>query len=84
MKIWFNAQAVKNIFIKMLCNTASKESREAKKIVLEKIKEKDSTLASVCVPEYVYRWFNPELIFYGFKYTNQYKAQLDEYCNDDS
>ena len=39
-----NAQAIINISRKRLCNTASKESREAWKAVLEKIKEKDHAI----------------------------------------
>jgi hypothetical protein len=79
-----NAQAIINISRKRLCNAASKESREAWKAVLEKIKEKDLILASVCVPECVYRGFCPEIISCGFKNTNPYKSQLAEYRNVDS
>ncbi len=76
-----NAQAIINISRKRLCNTASKESRQAWKAVLEKIKEEDSTLASVCVPECIYRGFCPEIKSCGFKDTEKYESQLTEYCN---
>lgn len=74
-----NVQALINISRKRLCSQASRETREAWELVLEKVKEKDQTLASVCVPECIYRGFCPEFKCCGFINTIEYKNKLEEY-----
>lgn len=76
-----NAQAIINISRKRLCHKASKESRQAWQAVLERIKEKEPILASICVPECVYRGFCPEIKSCGFVDSDKYTVQLTEYRN---
>jgi hypothetical protein len=74
-----NAQTLINISRKRLCNKASKETREAWQLVIKKLKEKDEVLASVCVPECVYRGFCPEFKGCGFDKTIEYINNIKEY-----
>lgn len=62
MDMTCNAQAFINISRKRLCKgCASPETRRAWEIVIEKLEEIDPILASVCVPECIYRGgFCPE------------------------
>lgn len=62
MDMTCNAQAFINISRKRLCiGCASPETRKAWEIVIEKLEEIDPILASVCVPECIYRGgFCPE------------------------
>ena len=74
-----NAQAMINISRKRLCNCASKETREAWKLVMDKLEKHDSILRKKCVPECIYRGFCPELKSCGFYKTIQFKKDLAEY-----
>lgn len=74
-----NAQALINISRKRLCNCASAETRNAWKLVVKEIKNKDPILGSVLVPECVYRGFCPEFKSCNYVNTNEYKIELEEY-----
>lgn len=75
-----NAQAFINISRKRLCNCASKETREAWKLVIEYLKELDPILAEKCQPECVYRGFCPEFDnCCGYCKTEKYKKDLIKY-----
>lgn len=74
-----NAQSLINISRKRLCSSASKETREAWKLVLEGLKEKEPELYSVCVRECLYKGFCPEIKCCGYVETEQYKKELEEY-----
>lgn len=76
-----DAQALINISRRRLCNQASPETREAWKVTLEAVKEKDPVLASVCVPECIYRGFCPEFQSCGYVETKDYEKRLAEYRN---
>lgn len=74
-----NAQALIFISRRRLCGQASKETRDAWKEVIAKVKENDPILASVCVPECIYRGFCPEFNCCGYVNTEEYAKRLDEY-----
>lgn len=74
-----NAQSLINISRKRLCTAASPETREAWKLVLENLKEKEPELVSVCVRECTYRGFCPEMICCGYVETEEYKRELKKY-----
>lgn len=74
-----NAQALIYISRKRLCSQAAKETREAWKEVKKKVEEVDPILASVMVPECIYRGFCPEFNSCGFVNTEEFKRQLEEY-----
>lgn len=78
-EIFLNAQAMINISRKRLCTKASKETREAWKAVLYRIKDKQPELYSVCVPECIYRGFCPEFKGCKFIESDEAKDQLNEY-----
>lgn len=80
MDMTCNAQSFINISRKRLCKCASKETREAWEAVIEYLKEIDPELASVCVPECIYRGFCPEFDrCCGYCNTEAFKKRLDEY-----
>ena len=79
MDMTCNAQAMINISRKRLCNCASKETREAWKLVMDELKNVDPILRNKCVPECVYRGFCPELQSCGYWKTTQFKKDLVEY-----
>lgn len=79
MDMTCNAQAMINISRKRLCNCASKETREAWKLVMDELNKIDPILRHKCVPECVYRGFCPELKSCGFSKTNQFKKDLADY-----
>jgi len=74
-----NAQSLINISRKRLCSTASPETREAWKLLLSDLRDKEPELVSVCVPECVYRGFCPELKCCGYAETITYQQRLMEY-----
>ena len=74
-----NAQALINISRKRLCNQASPSTRQAWMKVIAAVKEYDPVLASVCVPECIYRGFCPEMKSCGFADTPEYGLCLEEY-----
>ena len=79
MDMTCNAQAMINISRKRLCNCASKETREAWKMVMDELQFVDPILRNKCVPECVYRGFCPELQSCGYWKTVQFKKDLAEY-----
>ena len=79
MDMTCNAQAMINISRKRLCNCASKETREAWKLVMDELSKVDPILKNKCVPECVYRGFCPELQSCGYWKTVQFKKDLAEY-----
>lgn len=82
MDMTANAQALINISRKRLCNCASLETRQAWKLVVEKIKEVDPIMAEKMVPECIYRGFCPEFIGNcGYSKTKDYEKSLLVYRN---
>lgn len=81
MDMTCNAQSFINISRKRLCKgCAHPETRKAWELVIEYLKEIDPTLASVCVPECIYRGFCPENErCCGYCNTEKFKKDLDEY-----
>ena len=74
-----NAQSLIFISRRRLCGQASPETREAWKEVKRQVADFDPVLASVMVPECIYRGFCPEFKSCGFADTEEYKRQLAEY-----
>jgi len=79
MDMTCNAQAMINISRKRLCNCASKETRQAWKLVMDELEKVDPILRKKCVPECVYRGFCPELQSCGYWKTVLFKKDLAEY-----
>lgn len=74
-----NAQAIINISRKRLCQQASEETREAWKMVLDRLKDKEPEMYQVMVPECIYRGFCPELRSCGYHKTADYQERLRLY-----
>lgn len=74
-----NAQALIFISRRRLCRQASHETQAAWREVKERVEEYDPVLASVMVPECVYRGFCPEFKSCGYVDTGAYKVALEEY-----
>lgn len=74
-----NAQSLIFISRRRLCNQASAETREAWKEVKKEIEKRDPVLASVMVPECVYRGFCPEFHSCGYADTEAFRKALEEY-----
>lgn len=74
-----NAQALIFISRRRLCRQASPETRQAWQEVKEELRKKDPVLASVMVPECVYRGFCPEFHSCGYVNTLEYEDALEEY-----
>jgi hypothetical protein len=72
-------QAVINISRKRLCTQASKETREAWKILLHEIKQVDDELFKVCVPDCIYRGWCMEYKSCGYHETDNFKQKLAGY-----
>lgn len=80
-RIEANAQSIINISRKRLCQQASTETRVEWVKVVKSLKDVDPILASVCVPECIYRGFCPEMKPCGYSETKQYEDRLKEYRN---
>ena len=76
-----NAQALIAISRKRLCSQASPETRAVWKAVIEAVRKVEPELASVCVPECVYRGFCPEMKSCGFCETGSYELIKATYRN---
>lgn len=76
-----NAQALINISRKRLCAQAAPETREAWAEVKEMVRKYEPELASVMVPECIYRGFCPEMKPCGWADTEAYRKALAEYRN---
>ena len=74
-----NAQALIFISRRRLCSQASLETRQAWTEVKNEVAKVDPVLASVMVPECVYRGFCPEFTSCGYTLTERYKKELEEY-----
>lgn len=74
-----DAQALIFISRRRLCNQAASETHAAWQEVKDKVAEADPTLASVMVPECIYRGFCPEFRSCGYADTPEYAAALAEY-----
>lgn len=74
-----NAQALINISRRRLCGQASSETRGAWLEVKEMVAEVDPVLASVMVPECIYRGFCPEFTSCGYVDSAAYQKALAEY-----
>lgn len=74
-----NAQALINISRRRLCGQASTKTRKAWEEVVHEIDRKDPVLASVMVPECIYRGFCPELKSCGYCDTKEYEYRLAKY-----
>jgi len=74
-----NAQALIFISRRRLCRQASPETREAWQAVRQEVAEYDPVLASVMVPECVYRGFCPEFTSCGYVNTEAYRNALQAY-----
>lgn len=83
MDMTCNAQSFINISRKRLCKgCAAKETREAWETVKAYVAELDPDLASVMVPECIYRGFCPEVDnCCGYCNTEKYQNDLKEYRN---
>ena len=79
---YVNAQTLINISRRRLCNTASKETIEAWKLVVKTLKENvDPILADFLVPNCIYRGFCPEANSCGYWKSNKFKKDLNNYRN---
>lgn len=78
-----NAQALINISRRRLCAQASPETRAAWCEVKNEVAKVDPVLASVMVPECIYRGFCPEWekTCCGYVHTDAYKTALAAYRN---
>lgn len=74
-----NAQALINISRKRLCAQASPETRAAWVEVKDIVRAMDPVLASVMVPECIYRGFCPEMKCCGYAKTDAFLEDLAEY-----
>ena len=74
-----NAQALIFISRRRLCNQASAETRKAWREVVAEVENVDPVLASVLVPECIYRGFCPEFKSCGYAETEAYKEALAAY-----
>lgn len=74
-----NAQTLINISRKRLCNCASRETREAWRLVHDVMKNVDPVMAEFMVPNCVYRGFCPEMTCCGFCNTDKYKRDVENY-----
>ena len=74
-----NAQALIAISRKRLCTQASKETREVWREVIDAIAQYEPEIASVCVPECVYRGFCPEMQKCGYSASDTGREARIEY-----
>lgn len=74
-----DAQALINISRRRLCNQAAPETRAAWLEVKKEVEKYDPVLASVMVPECIYRGFCPEFKCCGFVNTPEYDTMLTKY-----
>lgn len=77
---YVNVQTLINISRKRLCTCASKETRDAWRLVKDAIQEIDPMVAHCMVRQCIYRGFCPEM-YPACKYwrTDAFKKELEEY-----
>lgn len=78
-RIRANAQALINISRKRLCTQASLETRQVWGEVIDCLAEYEPEIASVCVPECVYRGFCPEMKPCGYSDSEAYLHRKTAY-----
>lgn len=83
MDMTANAQEIMAISRLRLCNCASKETRDAWKLMLEHLRTIDPILVSKCVPSCVYRGFCPEMKSCGYVQTDKFQQALKDYRKTD-
>jgi hypothetical protein len=76
-----NAQALINISRKRLCNCASKETREAWKLVKNEVAKVEPELANCMQPECVYRGVCPEMKSCGYYRTREFCEERNKYMS---
>lgn len=74
-----NAQALINISRKRLCKKASKETQEAWKVVIDEVAKVDPVMASVCVPDCLYRGWCYEMETCHWFESKEAQDRLVEY-----
>ncbi len=74
-----NAQALITISRKRLCRQASPETLQAWRMLLDELRASEPELASVCVPECVYRGFCPEFTSCGYAASEAFRQALAAY-----
>lgn len=85
MDMTCNAQSFMNISRVRLCSTASRETREAWKLVIEYLREVDPILAEKCVPNCLYRGFCTEGDnSCGYDKTQIFQIKLRQYRRIDN
>ncbi|OQY33003.1 MAG: hypothetical protein B6241_09190, partial [Spirochaetaceae bacterium 4572_59] len=72
-------QAIISISRKRLCSAASKETRQAWRLLLDEIRKLDPELYEVCVPDCVYRGWCMEYKSCGYHKTEDFRQALVEY-----
>lgn len=82
MRFEGNFQAFINISRKRLCNKAHAETKKVWEAVVDEIAKVEPELASVMVPECVYRGFCPERRCCGFWGTSGFKLMREAYVKD--
>lgn len=76
-----SAQALINISRKRLCSQASPETQAVWRAVRQAVKEVEPELASVMVPECVYRGFCPEMKTCGYSKSGEFELRKSVYEN---
>lgn len=76
-----NAQALINISRKRLCTQASPETRELWRGVIKVLAYQEPELASLCVPECIYRGHCTEMKSCGYADTARYRLARTAYLN---
>lgn len=74
-----NAQAMINVSRKRLCKCASPETQAAWKLVKKDVARVEPELASVMVPECIYRGFCPEMFGCGYDRSKDFRQALEAY-----
>lgn len=78
-KMYVNAQALITISRKRSCNLADKETQKIWIAVINEVSKYEPELASVCVPDCVYRGFCPEMKPCGYADTEYFVVQRRKY-----
>lgn len=82
MDMTINAQALLNISRVRLCSCASKETREAWKMVVAEVAKVEPILASKCVPNCIYKGYCSEFFGgCGYDKTEKFQNDLKTYRN---
>lgn len=82
LEIHANTQAIINVSRKRLCSGAHERARALWSQVIEEISKVDNVLASVCVPDCVYRGWCYEHKTCGHHLTPEFTRQIQQYRKD--